>query len=95
MIFPQNQTCCGQPAWNSGYRDEARAVASAQMACFRGTPNRGPLRLLCRMLRHHYPELFQRYPGIRLRWRFPIGFSADRVSHVQVLKISLSDVENR
>src|SRR6185312_17312518 len=25
--FPEAQTCCGQPAFNSGYRDEARTVA--------------------------------------------------------------------
>ena len=25
--FPEAQTCCGQPAFNSGYRDEARSVA--------------------------------------------------------------------
>jgi len=25
--FPENQTCCGQPAFNSGYRGEARMVA--------------------------------------------------------------------
>ena len=27
VIFPQNQSCCGQPAFNSGYRDEALKVA--------------------------------------------------------------------
>ena len=26
--FPQRQTCCGQPAWNAGLRDEARELAS-------------------------------------------------------------------
>ena len=25
--FPEEQTCCGQPAFNSGYRNEARTVA--------------------------------------------------------------------
>jgi L-lactate dehydrogenase complex protein LldE len=37
VVFPERQTCCGQPAFNSGYRDEAakvlrstaRALASA------------------------------------------------------------------
>jgi L-lactate dehydrogenase complex protein LldE len=27
LDVPQAQTCCGQPAFNSGYREEARAVA--------------------------------------------------------------------
>ena len=29
--FPEQQTCCGQPAYNSGYPDEARAVARQQL----------------------------------------------------------------
>ena len=32
--FPENQTCCGQPAYTSGYADEARAVAKVQMELF-------------------------------------------------------------
>jgi L-lactate dehydrogenase complex protein LldE len=27
VIFPQEQTCCGQPAFNAGFRPEARALA--------------------------------------------------------------------
>ncbi len=27
VYFPQAQTCCGQPAFNAGYRDEARRMA--------------------------------------------------------------------
>jgi len=27
LEFPEAQTCCGQPAFNSGYRDDARIVA--------------------------------------------------------------------
>jgi L-lactate dehydrogenase complex protein LldE len=34
--FPEAQTCCGQPAFNAGFWDEARAVAARQMAVFRG-----------------------------------------------------------
>ena len=30
--FPEDQTCCGQPAFNSGYVDEARAVAAGMHA---------------------------------------------------------------
>ena len=31
VIFPSRQTCCGQPAYNSGFPDEAQAVARKQM----------------------------------------------------------------
>jgi len=27
VVFPEQQTCCGQPAFNAGYRDEARRMA--------------------------------------------------------------------
>ena len=33
--YPEGQTCCGQPPFNSGYWDEARDVARRQMALFR------------------------------------------------------------
>ena len=32
--FPEQQTCCGQPAYTSGYPDEARAVARQQLDLF-------------------------------------------------------------
>ena len=32
--FPTGQTCCGQPAFNSGYRDDARRSAAAYLRAF-------------------------------------------------------------
>jgi len=32
--FPEEQTCCGQPAYNSGYFDEARLVAMHEVNAF-------------------------------------------------------------
>ncbi len=59
VIFPDNQTCCGQPAFNSGYRDEARTVARALMACF---PSDLPIVVTsgscAGTIKHHWPELF-------------------------------------
>lgn len=34
--FREQQTCCGQPAFNSGYRDEARAVGDHFAKVFEG-----------------------------------------------------------
>ncbi len=31
VIFPENQTCCGQPAYNTGYFDEARLMAMHEL----------------------------------------------------------------
>ncbi|GAB4352173.1 MAG: (Fe-S)-binding protein [Gammaproteobacteria bacterium] len=59
VIFPPDQTCCGQPAFNSGYRDEALAVARRQLACFpRPIPVVVPSASCAGMMRHHYPDLF-------------------------------------
>jgi len=93
VFFPRNQTCCGQPAWNSGYRDEARKVASAQMACFpQDYPIVVPSGSCAGMLRHHYPELFSGTP----QHNAALAFS-ERVFELteflsQVLKIELSDL---
>jgi L-lactate dehydrogenase complex protein LldE len=34
VTFNRDQTCCGQPAFNSGYRDESRAVAARMLDLF-------------------------------------------------------------
>src|SRR5262249_56896647 len=36
--FPQGQTCCGQPHFNSGYHDEARALARHTITTFAKSP---------------------------------------------------------
>ncbi|MET0043171.1 MAG: (Fe-S)-binding protein, partial [Candidatus Thiodiazotropha sp. 6PLUC3] len=60
VIFPNDQTCCGQPAWNSGYRDEARKVAAAQLRCFaKPYPVVVPSGSCAAMIKHHYPALFK------------------------------------
>ena len=59
VVFPGGQTCCGQPAFNSGYRDEARDVARAQLRCFADDlPVVVPSGSCAGMIRHHWPELF-------------------------------------
>ena len=66
--FPENQTCCGQPAYTSGYADEARAVALTQMQLF---PNDWPIVVpsgsCAGMMRHHYPKLFADDPVLKTR----------------------------
>lgn len=34
VVFPENQTCCGQPAYNSGYFGEARLMAMYEVNAF-------------------------------------------------------------
>lgn len=57
--FPQKQTCCGQPAYTSGYPDQARAVALQQLDLFpQNWPVVVPSGSCAAMMRHHYPKLF-------------------------------------
>ena len=59
VLFPQAQTCCGQPAYTSGYQQEARDVALAQMALFdEDYPILVPSGSCGGMIRWHYPWLF-------------------------------------
>ncbi len=63
VIFPDGQTCCGQPAFNSGYREEALAVARSLLTCFpREIPLVVPSGSCCGMIREHWPELFAGQP---------------------------------
>jgi L-lactate dehydrogenase complex protein LldE len=57
--FPRGQSCCGQPAYNSGNPDEARAVALAQLDLFcEPWPVVVPSGSCAGMMRHHWPTLF-------------------------------------
>ena len=57
--FPAGQTCCGQPAYNSGYPDEARRVAQRWLDAFAATdgPIVAPFGSCVHMVRHRYAEL--------------------------------------
>ncbi|HVI49705.1 MAG TPA: (Fe-S)-binding protein [Candidatus Sulfotelmatobacter sp.] len=63
VVFPPEQSCCGQPARNSGYFDEARAVALRQMDSFPGDdPIVVPSGSCAGMMKTHYPQLFEGRP---------------------------------
>jgi len=57
---PMTQTCCGQPAYNSGDRDDARAIAEATIEAFEGFDYVvAPSGSCAGMLKKHYPGLFR------------------------------------
>src|ERR1700677_653041 len=61
--YPDAQTCCGQPAFNSGYWAEARTMAERQMAVFRDAENVVIASGSCgAMVKVFYPELFHGQP---------------------------------
>ncbi|WP_221931012.1 (Fe-S)-binding protein [Telmatospirillum sp. J64-1] len=63
VVFPQGQSCCGQPAYNCGYPDEARAVARHQVELFHQPwPVVVPSGSCAGMMAKHYPSLFKGDP---------------------------------
>ena len=62
--FPRAQTCCGQPAFNAGFWNDARQVARQFLTAFEDaevivTPSGS----CAAMVRHYYPELFAEDPA--------------------------------
>jgi L-lactate dehydrogenase complex protein LldE len=56
--FPEAQTCCGQPAFNSGYRDDARKIALHFLDVFRDAEYVVvPSGSCTSMITHHFSEL--------------------------------------
>ena len=61
---PGAQTCCGQPAYNSGASEDARAIARQVIAAFEGFEHVVVPSGSCGgMLRHHYPALLAEDPA--------------------------------
>ncbi len=61
--FPEAQTCCGQPAFNSGYRAEAREVAKHFLSVFKDAEYVVvPSGSCTSMVSHHYEDLFRKEP---------------------------------
>lgn len=68
VICPKDQTCCGQPAFNAGYRKEAKKAAARFIDIFHHAQT-----IVCpsgscvNMIRHHYPLLFENDPEYHAR----------------------------
>ena len=59
VVFPEKQTCCGQPLFNNGYHADARDLARRMIRVFGEyetivTPSAS----CAAMIRQHYPSLF-------------------------------------
>jgi len=65
---PASQTCCGQPAYNSGDRKSTAAVARQVIAAFEGYDYVvAPSGSCGGMISHHYPALFADDPAWEAR----------------------------
>jgi L-lactate dehydrogenase complex protein LldE len=87
---PLDQTCCGQPAYNAGFHDEARAVARRTLDVLAQTegPIVVPSGSCADMLIHQYPILFhgdaagkEKAVAVAARCREFSQFVAERVAY--------------
>lgn len=60
VVVPEQQTCCGQPAYNNGDADNAREIARQVIAYLEQFEHVVvPSGSCAGMIVHHYPKLFQ------------------------------------
>ncbi len=70
VSVPALQTCCGQPAWNAGDRDDAKALARRVIEAFEGFDHVVvPSGSCAGMVRVHYPALLADDPALAARAR--------------------------
>ncbi len=70
VSVPETQTCCGQPAYNSGDRADTKAIARAVVEAFEPFDHVvAPGGSCAAMIRKHYPGLFQDEPDFLPRAR--------------------------
>ncbi len=92
--FPVDQTCCGQPAFNSGYHAEAKEAAKQLIQAFEQSERVvTPSGSCASMIRHYYPELFKQDEA----WLQRAENLADKTYEfsefmVQVLNVKLDDL---
>jgi L-lactate dehydrogenase complex protein LldE len=78
---PHTQTCCGQPAFNTGDRGTARDIARAVVDAFQGYDHVvAPSGSCAGMIAHHYPSLFDDDPGYRAKAEALAGRTHELVS---------------
>lgn len=84
------QTCCGQPGYNSGDFDTARAVARQVVETFEGYEYVvAPSGSCAGMVRRHYPKLFEDEP----EWRRRAEVLAERTWELVSFLVDVRGVE--
>ena len=65
--FPEAQTCCGQPAFNSGFQEDSRQIARHFLEVFKDSEAIvTPSGSCASMVKHFYHELFKGQPEEKL-----------------------------
>jgi L-lactate dehydrogenase complex protein LldE len=95
VTFPEAQTCCGQPHFNSGYHDEARALARHTIATFADAPLVvTPSGSCAAMVKLEYPELFHADPTWHAR-ALDLASRTCELSDFLVNRLGVEDVGAR
>jgi L-lactate dehydrogenase complex protein LldE len=92
---PLTQTCCGQPAYNSGDREDTKAIARQVIEAFEGFDYCvAPSASCAGMLKLHYPELLANDPAYGARAKMLAAKSFELVGFlVEVLGMPSVDAE--
>ena len=92
VVFDQRQTCCGQPAFNTGYRAEARRLAQRFIEIFEESGSDAIVSPSgsCTAMVHHFHELF---PDDE-RWRRRAEAVADRTHEFSSFLVNTLGVED-
>lgn len=92
--FREQQTCCGQPAFNSGYWEEARSVAEHFLDVYDDGRD-GPFIVVpagscASMITHHFEDIFRSHPEALERTRRVAG----RVYEFSQFLVEVAGVED-
>ena len=92
VVFDERQTCCGQPAFNTGYRSEARRLAQRFIEIFEEAGSDAIVSPSgsCTAMVHHFHELF---PD-NARWRRRAEAVAERTHEFSSFLVDTLGVED-
>jgi L-lactate dehydrogenase complex protein LldE len=90
--FDERQTCCGQPAFNTGYRTEARRLAERFIEMYEESKAEAVVSPSgsCTAMAHHFPALFPEDE----KWRRRARLVADRTFELSSFLVRILKVED-
>ena len=94
--FDQRQTCCGQPAFNTGYLGEARKLAERFIEICEATSAEAIVSPSgsCTAMVHHYPTLFSNDDSLDRVWRERARSVAARTFELSSFLVGVLKVED-
>ncbi|WP_338448221.1 (Fe-S)-binding protein [Niallia oryzisoli] len=88
--FPEQQTCCGQPAFNTGYHKETREVAKNMIKTYENAEYVVSPSGSCITMLHEYQNLFDNQP----EWREKAVKLANKSYELSQFLVDVLKVEN-